>query len=209
MKRYDEIEIKLKIPNRRELKKRIKALGFTESSPRVHERNVLYDFPDRSLTKGRCALRLRSAAGRHWVTFKGSPIRSNKYKVREEIETTVGEGKQFNRVLQALGLRPVFTYEKQRTTYIASPARVRGKQPTLAFDETLAGDYVELEGPRGWIDRIASQLGFDEGDYITASYVTLLSGHGRQSGQNMERAGATPPTVLASISQRRSKTKKA
>jgi adenylate cyclase, class 2 len=209
MKRYDEIEIKLKIPSRRELRRRIKALGFIESTPRVHERNVLYDFPDRSLTKARCALRLRSAGGRYWITFKGNPSRSEKYKIREEIETAVADGEQLSRILQALGLRPAFVYEKYRTTYAARRAPARGKQPTLALDETLAGDYVELEGPQGWIDRVASQLGFDEGEYITASYVSLLSGHDQQLRGKPETTSAAPATIVASISRRSSETKEA
>jgi adenylate cyclase, class 2 len=209
MKRYEEIEIKLKVLNRRDLKKRVKALGFSESAPRVYERNVLYDFPDRSLTKRRCALRLRSAGGRHWVTFKSKPSGSEKYKIREEIETGVGDGQQLSRILQALGLRPVFSYDKHRTTYITRSAPARRKQPTLAFDETSAGDYIELEGPQGWIDRVASQLGFDESQYITTSYVSLLSGQDQQFRGRRETPDALPPDVLASMSESRSKTKKA
>jgi predicted adenylyl cyclase CyaB len=208
MKRYDEIEIKLQIPNRRRLKERIEALGFTESIPRVHERNMLYDFPDRSLTTARCALRVRSAGAGHWLTFKGNPSRSQKYKVRQEIETAVSDGKQLSGILQALGLRPVFVYEKYRTTYTARSAPSRGKQPTLAFDETLAGDYVELEGPRTWIERVAAQLGFDESDYVTASYVSLLSTHNHASPGKPKTARAAPSTALGSIPPTRSARKK-
>ncbi|HTV55420.1 MAG TPA: class IV adenylate cyclase [Terriglobia bacterium] len=209
MKRYDEIEIKLKVLNRRDLKKRVKALGFTESAPRVHERNVLYDFPDGFLTRRRCALRLRSAGGRHWVTFKGKPSGAQKYKIREEIETSIGDGEQLSRIFRALGLLPVFTYEKHRTTYIEGPAAAGRKQPTLSFDETSAGDYIELEGPQGWIDHVASQLGFDEGEYITASYVSLLSGQDQEFRGRRETPGALPPGVLASIGKSHSKAKKA
>jgi predicted adenylyl cyclase CyaB len=175
MKRHDEIEVKLKIINRRQTKRRLKAAGFTVTTPRVHERNVLYDFPDRFLTKGKCALRLRSAGGQHWLTFKGNPDPSGRYKVREEIETAVADAEQLKGILSALRLQPVFSYEKHRTTYSSKPPPRRGKAPTVSFDETAAGDYMELEGPRRWIDRVASQLGFGKSDYITASYVTLLS----------------------------------
>jgi adenylate cyclase, class 2 len=209
MKHYDEIEIKLKILNRQDLKKRVKALKFKQSTPRVHERNVLFDFPDRSLTGAHCALRVRSAGGRHWLTFKGNPSRSQRYKIREEIETAVEDGKQLTRILEALGLKPVFMYEKERTTYTSGSAPARGKQPTLAFDETSRGDYVELEGPRNWIDRVASQLGFDERQYITASYVSLLSAGGQQLPRKAESSSVSPQTILASISRRRSERKKA
>lgn len=181
MKRYDEIEIKLRVTSRREMEERLTALRFNCVQPRVRERNVLYDFKDGSLTKNQRALRLRSAGGKHWVTFKGRPQHSRNYKIREEIETAVADAEKFAGILSALGLHPVFTYEKYRTTYMAVPARGLSKPPAIALDETSAGDYVELEGPRAWIDRIASQLGYIESDYITSSYVSLLLGaaHGR------------------------------
>ena len=208
MKHRDEIEIKLKVTHRREMKQQIKALGFAPTGPRVHERNVLYDFPDRALAKTHCALRLRSARGRHWLTFKGSPSRSRKFKIREEIETAVEDAEQLNGILNALGLRPVFVYQKYRTTYTAGPAPARGRLPTLAFDETLAGDYVELEGARSWISAVASQLGFDGRDYITESYVRLLAASGKQSPGKQLTAAATRPEVLASILPIRSGMKK-
>jgi adenylate cyclase class 2 len=33
--------------------------------------------------------------------------------------------------------------------------------------------YLELEGPPGWIDRTARQMGFSEEHYITLSYARL------------------------------------
>jgi adenylate cyclase class 2 len=199
MKRRNEIEIKLKITNRRALRRRLKALGFTAAGLRVHERNVLYDFPDHALAKARCALRLRSAGEGHWLTFKGRPVHSEKYKIREEIETRVGDANQASGILNALRLQPVFVYEKHRTTYTMDTERARGKPPTLALDETAAGDYVELEGPQEWIDRIASQLGFGEADYITASYVSLLLAANRQRRCNTKTAAEAAAGVLVSI----------
>ena len=40
-------------------------------------------------------------------------------------------------------------------------------------DETPVGTYVELEGSPAWIDRLAARMGFEESDYITASYARL------------------------------------
>ena len=53
------------------------------------------------------------------------------------------------RILRALGLHPVFRYEKFRTTY-ALPG-VRGLK--IELDETPVGIYLELEGPIARIDR--------------------------------------------------------
>ncbi len=171
MKSGTETEIKLKVANPGKVKRRLKALGFLQSAPRVYEWNALFDFPDRRLAKAGCALRLRSAGGRHWLTFKGKPDRSHKYKTRRELECSVEQGKSVAMILSELGLRPVVFYEKHRTTY-APPS---GRHIVVAFDETAAGTYIELEGPRPWIRRVASQLGFSKDDYVTSSYLTLLS----------------------------------
>jgi adenylate cyclase class 2 len=50
------------------------------------------------------------------------------------------------------------------------------------LDETPIGVFLELEGPAEWIDRVAEELGFDESDYILASYATLYADHCRQRG---------------------------
>ena len=43
----------------------------------------------------------------------------------------------------------------------------------MVYDQTPVGDYIELEGPGSWIDRVARQLGYQRKDYITASYAAL------------------------------------
>ena len=43
----------------------------------------------------------------------------------------------------------------------------------MVYDETPIGNYLELEGPKGWIDAVAAQLGYRRQDYITESYVRL------------------------------------
>ena len=65
----------------------------------------------------------------------------------------------------------MFRYEKYRTEF---------RQPRRAgvamLDETPVGVYLELEGTPHWIDRTARRLGFQESDYITASYGAYLPG---------------------------------
>ena len=40
----------------------------------------------------------------------------------------------------------------------------------MTLDETPMGNFMELEGPGGWIDRTAKTLGFTAADYVTLSY---------------------------------------
>ncbi len=178
MKPSLEIEIKLRVMNSRKLKRAIQALGFRPLDGRARERNTLFDFESNSLRKAGCALRLRTTGRQALLTFKGPARHSQKYKIRREIETTIGDPDQLSAILKALGMRPGFSYEKYRTPYFRG-RDPRAKHAALAWDETAAGNYLELEGPRRWIDTVARQLGFSEKEYLTTSYIALLARAGK------------------------------
>ena len=135
---------------------------------------------NRRLRKEGCLVRLRYAGGKSLLTFKGRRVRSGRFKVRPEIETRLTDGALILEILERLGLRVAFRYEKYRTIFR------RASDPggtEIAYDETPIGTYVELEGPRRWIDQVARQLGYRPADYITASYGRLYlwwcEAHGR------------------------------
>ena len=52
----------------------------------------------------------------------------------------------------------------------------------MTLDETPIGNFIELEGPRRWIDKVARQFGYTRADYITASYAVLYFEHCRKRG---------------------------
>ena len=173
MRHRHETEIKLEVLNPRRIKRRLGELGFRLVKRRHFESNYLFDFTDRRLCKANCLLRVR-VVDRHGVlTFKGAPLRSQQYKIRREIESAVGDGQEVREIFGCLGLHEVFRYEKYRTVY-APPGKDDASQaPNLVYDETPIGNFVELEGPRRWIDEVAHQLGYARTDYITVSYGTL------------------------------------
>jgi len=165
-----EIEIKLAVHDPGAIRRRLAELGFRSISRRRFERNLLYDFPNRRLRKEGSLVRLRFAGRRSLLTFKGRQIRQGRFKERPEIESRVSDGVEIGRVLEALGLRVAFRYEKYRTLY-RKPGE--GAHREVTFDETPIGTYIELEGPRRWIDRVARALGSRPQDYISASYGRL------------------------------------
>ncbi len=171
--RHFETEIKLEVPNSRALKRRLRDLGFSMLRPRHFERNILFDYPDQRLRRARCLLRLRFVNGRSLLTFKGAPLRARQYKVRREIDLEVGDGAGLEEILRALGLRGVFRYEKYRTDFAPAKSAPKARALALVYDETPIGDYVELEGSRRSIDRMARRLGYAKRDYIPASYAAL------------------------------------
>jgi adenylate cyclase class 2 len=177
-----EIEIKLKVEDPRALREKLKDCGFVVARRRHFESNIVFDFSDLRLRRSRSLLRLRTEGHHHLLTYKGSPHASDSYKIRTEIETHVEDEGAFQRILEGLGLHPVFRYEKYRTAYADGGRRKAEGAPMLVFDETPIGRYIELEGPARWIDGAARRLGFQKRDYITASYASLYQDYCRENG---------------------------
>jgi adenylate cyclase, class 2 len=185
-----EIEIKLALHDPRATLRRLAELGFRRVHRRSFERNTLFDFPDSRLRGADSLLRLRLEGRRSQLTFKGPRVNNDRFKERLEIETDVRDGPEAGRILEALGLRDAFRYEKFRTVY-----RRRGDpdHAEVAYDETPIGTYLELEGPRRWIDEVARGLGFARREYVTASYGRLYldwcQAHGREPTNMVFAAG--------------------
>jgi len=166
-----EIEVKIRIDDPKAWREKILGRGAVVARDRHLETNVLFDFASGALRQAGRALRLRTAGRRATLTFKGQKRKSRSFKVREEFETQVRNPKEARRILKALGLRETFSYRKRRTV-------LRAGRLTVCIDETAAGSFIELEGERHEITRFARSLGFGRADFITRSYVDLLSGRG-------------------------------
>lgn len=200
----NEVEVKLRVADPAALRRHLARLGFRPAAGgRVHERNTLFDTPQGGLAKHGQLLRVRveepsgkagdagrAGKNRAVLTYKGpaepAPAtgggQAKRYKVRQEIEAGVADPKQLRLILEALGLRGWFRYEKYRTSY-RPPGKLRwatGLQVEL--DETPIGVFVELEGPPEAIDRVAGLLGYSPADYITKSYLALYLDQCRKQG---------------------------
>jgi len=178
-----ETEIKLPVRDRKSLMRRLKTLGFRRSDRRHLEINLLLDFPDLRLRRAKCLLRLRFEGKRCLLTFKGAPTESRRYKTRVELETWVESGERLKTVLENLGLRETFRYEKYRTSFARPRELGAPSGAVLEYDETPFGNFLELEGPPPWIDRVAAQLGYTSRDYVTASYAALYFERCRKLGK--------------------------
>ena len=162
-----EIEVKIRIQNLKEIRAKLEKLNAAVSRDRHHEVNTLFDYPSGQLRLKKQAVRLRSIHKKHYLTFKGTPQKSRQFKVREEYETEVRNLKGTRKILESLGLKPTYQYEKFRTQY-------RSKRLKICLDETEAGNYLELEGYRHEIVRFAKALGFLRRDFIKKDYIQLL-----------------------------------
>lgn len=162
-----EIEVKVRVNDPASLRHAILNSGAALEKERYPEDNTLFDFPAGILTRKRCALRLRRAGRKVFLTFKGAPQKSRRFKVREEHETEVRDEKGMRRILRGLGFVAVFRYEKSRTTF-------RRGRLKISLDETAAGAFLELEGERSDIVKYARILGFSSKDLIKQDYVAIL-----------------------------------
>jgi len=175
--RGQEIEVKLAVSSAALARRRLRAAGFRLRQRRSFETNTLFDTPDRALARQGRLLRLRTVGRRHWLTFKRPGTASKHFKVREEFETEVLDPGVARRVFAALGLEPVFRYEKFRAVYAQ-----RGGEAML--DETPIGTFIELEGSRSWIRRAArALLGARTQQFITQNYASLYAAWCRRHGR--------------------------
>jgi adenylate cyclase, class 2 len=188
----DEIEVKLEVRNPRALKRRLVELGFRAIHARHFESNRLYDFTDGRLRKAGWVLRLRFADGGCLLTLKCGPVASRSYKIRREVETPIGSGERLSRILQMLGMQETLRYERYRTLFAH---RRSSATRQLAYDETPFGNYIELEGPKRWIDQTAQLLGYLRTDYITLGYPTLYSMGRKDSGRPTGKLRLRVPEV--------------
>lgn len=162
-----EIEVKIRVDEIKNLAEKILELGAKLEKERFFEENTLFDFPSKTLYKKRQALRLRRMNKKSFLTFKGPPKKSRKFKIREEYESEVKNEKQLRKILKSLGFIPVFNYEKHRTVY-------RKKGLKISLDETSIGNFVELEGEREKIVKFANALGVSKKEFIKLDYIQLI-----------------------------------
>lgn len=215
MARETEIKLRVgDIAEFRKKLKRVGARTVYAGSGRVHEWNTLYDTATAELRAKDRLLRVRvetpasaprskEKKQRFRLTFKG-PVKGiraragstkhsaserrygGNHKVREEIELEVGDAKTLGTIFAGLGMRESFHYEKYRTTFRMPKSARWAKGLLIELDETLVGNFVELEGPSPAIDRAAKLLGYSKDEYVLTNYLRL---HAEKCMRRGEKVG--------------------
>jgi adenylate cyclase, class 2 len=162
----NEVEIKFLVQDVRSLARALRQAGFRLKTPRTHEINTLYDLPGQPLRRKGELLRLRNY-GSQWILTHKAKGKAGRHKTRAETEVHVSDGLRMDAVLQNLGFRPSFRYEKYRAEWSDGSGHV-------VVDETPIGNLAEIEGTPKWIDRTAKDLGISPRQYITSSYSELF-----------------------------------
>ena len=138
------------------------------------QNDCLLDRETEPLGDRHCTLRVRIDGDRAHVTFKGAPALGTT-KVREELETTVGDGALLLRLFKRLGFRVWFRYQKYREEFH------RGDL-VIAVDEAPIGTFVELEGSEEDILAMARSLERPTSDFVLDSYLALFRKHRAAQG---------------------------
>jgi adenylate cyclase class 2 len=169
-----EREIKLRFDSVEQARAAVLATSATPLLGRRLQEDSLLDTESEDLRRRRCVLRVRVENGKSRLTFKG-PVQPSTMKLREEIETVVGDGEILVRVFEELGLHVWFRYEKYREEFAHEDVIV-------AIDETPVGVFVEIEGSETGIMSMAAALGRSPADYIADSYRALFLRHRDELG---------------------------
>jgi len=164
-----EREIKLRFDDAESARDAILRAGATPVRGRRLQEDCLLDTADDELRERRCVLRVRVESGKSLLTFKG-PVQPSLLKIREELETVVGDGDLVVRMLEQLGFRVWFRYQKYREEFALDDV-------LLALDETPVGTFVEIEGGDRGIAETAEALGRGPSDYLVDSYRRLYLSH--------------------------------
>ena len=169
-----EREIKLRYDSVESARAAVLAAGATPLLGRRLQEDALLDTEDESLRRRRCVLRIRVENGKSRITFKG-PVQPSDMKLRDELETIVGDGALLLRIFEEVGFHVWFRYEKYREEF-------SHEEVTVAIDETPVGVFVEIEGSEHGITEMARLLGRRPSDYVLDSYRGLFLQHREEFG---------------------------
>ena len=172
-----EREIKLRYADPNTARRAVLSAGAKPRRARRLQDDSLLDRGTDPLREHHCTLRVRVDDGQALLTFKGAPMPGT-MKVREELETTVGDPGLIMDLCARLGFQVQFRYQKYREEF------QRGRL-VIAVDETPVGTFVELEGNEGDILRMTTDLRRSPSDFVRDSYPTLLKRHATTRGSDV------------------------
>lgn len=160
-----EIEVKFPLRDRNELVQKLHDIGAQRLYPETFEDNIVLDRRGELRTKG-ALLRVRKFGKYSIATYKGPMSIEGGVKSREEVQTGVESFELAIQLLDSLGYKPVFRYQKFREVW-------RLRDVEVVLDRTPIGEYFEIEGPMETIRTIAAELGMNMDQAIRQTYADL------------------------------------
>ena len=164
----EEIEIKFAVKDIKSATEKLRKLGFRIAVGRHREKNYLLDDSSENLRNGGKLLRVRTTPSSQTLTYKGPISTDSKLKHREEIECRIEQADVVIRILEEVGFKVRTQYSKYRTVF-------EKESFIISFDETEAGNFLEVEGPSDEeIIELGKRLGYSEQDFVRRTYAELI-----------------------------------
>lgn len=133
-----ERELKFADVDHHDLRERLISAEAELQGPRRLEDNWVFDRGDELRETG-TLLRLRVDRSGSWITHKGPASYEGSVKVRSETETLVNDVDSMRSILDSLGYRQIYRYQKYREEWHLGSI-------IISLDHTPIGDFVEFEG---------------------------------------------------------------
>lgn len=173
-----EIELKFQIDKKdtQKIIESLKSLGYVLEMPRVYEKTVMYDNPQRIMQTTNGRIRLRASGKKYELCYK-KPIAHNGVKTEIEHEVKVSDFDTTKKILEMMEFTPATSYERYRTVLVSADGAVK-----ITIDEYPFSSFMEIEGGEENIKKIALDLGFDFKDNLTDPCDTLFQKWRKERG---------------------------
>jgi adenylate cyclase class 2 len=174
-----EVEVKAKVKDFTEVKKRLEKLNGTKVGDEIQE-DIYFERDDIGFVKNDKAFRIRKIIKKNIetnvITYKGSKIDTHS-KTREEIEVGVEDGDKILKIFEKLGFYKGGFVKKTREIYelddcIVSLDDVEGLEPYIEIEIGLE-DETEYQFSIDKIYELFSSLNIVN-DFERTSYLELL-----------------------------------
>ncbi len=159
----NEIEIKFKIEDNNDIRKRLLSLGGVPQKP--YKQTTYGFFSDNSIEKG-IFPRIRDEHGKIILTVKVRPSKKTNYFERKEYSMEILNADDGVEIMKAIGYSQVRIFKKIREEW-------KFKEVEVVFDKLYFGAYIEIEGPKDEIEKMIKKLGFEKKERITKAYLGL------------------------------------
>lgn len=150
------IEIELKFELNLDEVRRIKNNPKITTLKECYQQTVMFDNADRLMeyTDGR--IRLRQHGNKITLSYKRPLPDDGNHKKEVELETEVGNFEVMTHILRMMGYSPTTSYEKY-TTHL----KFKNLDSELEIQKYPFATFLEIEGEKEEIEKIAKKLGLD------------------------------------------------
>lgn len=169
MNKSIEVELKFKIDDNQI--KKIIANQDIATEKEVYQKTVMFDNADKLMEHTDGRIRLRQQGNKISLSYKRPLPSVGNEKKEVELETEVGNFEVMSNILRMMGYAPATSYEKHTTPFKLKEC----PNVFLEIQKYPFETFLEIEGEKEEIEKVAKQLGFDAKDAFIKPVDTLFA----------------------------------